>query len=71
MALLKEDIEELYDRVPVVTEGEIYYKVNKITFDGKTTRIVSFGDLYSGYRRKVTNTQIFPSEAKYYSVQYL
>lgn len=71
IALLKENIEELYDRVLISHKVEIYYKVNRVTFNGKTAKIESFSDLYRGFRRKVTDMKVFPPETKYYPVRYL
>lgn len=71
VALLKEDIEELFDYVAIGTKVEIYYKVNKVIFNGKTMKIELFPDLYNGFRRKVTEISVFPPETKCCPVLYL
>ncbi|MEW6556250.1 MAG: L,D-transpeptidase [Elusimicrobiota bacterium] len=58
IALLKEDIEELYDYIRGGTKLEIYYKVNKIIKKNATVEFKKYPDLYNGYRRIIDNPEL-------------
>lgn len=68
VALLKEDIEELFDSVAIGTKVEVYYKVNIVSVDGQTLQTRNVPDLYHGYRRIAMDPAIFPCEVKGYPV---
>lgn len=65
VGLLKEDIEELYDKVEIDTPVEIYYRTTKIlTKQNLSVGIEKYPDLYNGYRKIVTNPSIYPEKIK-------
>lgn len=73
IALLKEDIEELYEHIRGGTKVEIYYKVNKIIKKTTAFEFKKYPDLYNGYRKIVDNPELqkYPHVIKKTPVYYL
>lgn len=71
VALLKEDIEGIFDFIKIGTKVDIYYKPNKITINNDLINIEKYPDLYNSYRRKVTDTNVFPPEIKKIPVRFI
>ncbi|MBI5555791.1 MAG: L,D-transpeptidase [Elusimicrobia bacterium] len=71
VALLKEDIEGIFDFIKIGTKVDIYYKPNRITINNDLVNIEKYPDLYNGYRRKVTDNNVFPPEIKKIPVRFI